>query len=124
MAKDAIMAMVVRQLEAHPDISSSDLHKKVAKKHSAIAELSVRQFHARYPLRVKKRWSLENGTGKTAKPSGATPGLSGPRRRPQAPHGPRELLVQFADELLQMKDPSFTEVLSRVDYYAEQIKGR
>ena len=61
MAQDPVMVMVEKELKAQPDMSSSELHAKVAKKHSAIGKLSTRQFHARYPLRVKKRWSLESG---------------------------------------------------------------
>ena len=121
MSKDAIMTMVERELKAHPDITSSDLHKKVAKKHAAAGKLTVRQFHARYPLRVKKRWSLERGTAKTAKRRKAATPRTRATRKQASTHGVRDLLVQFADELLQMKDPSFTQVLSRVDHYAERL---
>ena len=130
MAKDAIMTMVERELRARPDIASSELHAKVSKKHAGARKLSTRQFHARYPLRVKKRWSLEQGGGKRRKASAKSSKSRATRRRMpsvrsrRAPEGTRELLVQFADELLDMRDPSFRQVLSRVDHYADLLGGR
>ena len=126
MAQDPVMSMVERALKAQPDIPSSELHAKVAKKHAAIGKLSTRQFHARYPLRVKKRWSLESGGGTAGRRAKAQK-KSRPSRRArkaQTVEGTRDLLVQFATELLSRPDASFTSVLAKVDKYAELLEGR
>ena len=128
MQKDAIMTMVEKELKAHPEIPSSELQAKVAKKHASVRKLSTRQFHARYPLRVKKRWSLEKGGSKAKRRVIRRKAAAArPARKPAVKacrDQTREILVRFADELLQMRDPSFTTVLSRVDHYASLVEGK
>ncbi len=59
------MQMVERTLKRKPDASNDELYEKAKEINSDIGDLSLRQFHARYPLQVKRRAS--SGTGK-AKP--------------------------------------------------------
>jgi hypothetical protein len=56
MAKinEAVMEMVQSELQNDPDTSSTDLYDKARKMNRAIGRLSLRQFHARYPLQVKR----------------------------------------------------------------------
>jgi len=50
-----IMAMVERMLAKNPDVSVGALFDKAKGMDSSIRRLSRRQFHARYPLQVKRR---------------------------------------------------------------------
>lgn len=49
-----VMDMVRRELEKNPSMSSEELFEKAKKVDRGIARLNVRQFHARYPLQVKR----------------------------------------------------------------------
>lgn len=64
---EKVMAQVERELEKNPDLGSSDLFEKMKAKYPSIGELSVRQFHARYPLQVKRRKSASSGSTGTRK---------------------------------------------------------
>lgn len=50
-----LMGFVARTLAHEPEISSRDLYERSRIRYPAIEALSVRQFHARYPLQVKRQ---------------------------------------------------------------------
>lgn len=52
---EKVMAMVEAELAKNPDTGSSDLFEMAKAEEPSIGELSLRQFHARYPLQVKRR---------------------------------------------------------------------
>lgn len=54
---DKVMSMVEKELAENPDASVDELYEKAKKVDKSIAELTKRQFHARYPLQVKRRRS-------------------------------------------------------------------
>ena len=118
MSQDPVMAMVEKELRATPDISSAELHQKVTKKHAQVGELTTRQFHARYPLRVKKKWSLEHGTTKKRDSSKGNRRRAPRQKKTPGADSTRDLLVKFAGELLQQPNASFTTVMDKVDKYA------
>lgn len=123
MTDEAVLKMVERELKKQPDMSSSDLYEKVAKKHDSVKELSTRQFHARYPLRVKRK--MAGPTKRKSRTRAARTRTAPKRRTPVRPRGSeqtRDVLLQFAQELVGMGgEPSFTDVLSRVDHYADKL---
>lgn len=49
-----VMEMVRRQLERDPPPPTSALYGRAARIDSDVYDLSLRQFHAKYPLRVKR----------------------------------------------------------------------
>jgi hypothetical protein len=49
-----IMEMVRREIQKNPSVSSEELFEKAKKVDRGIGDLNVRQFHARYPLQVKR----------------------------------------------------------------------
>jgi hypothetical protein len=63
MAKvnERIMEFVRREIAKDPDISSTSLYEKAKKLDRSISRLDLRQFHARYPLQVKR--GLKSGKG-------------------------------------------------------------
>jgi len=63
-----VMSMVEAALEKNPDASSQDLYDQIKKKKRSIGKLTLRQFHAKYPLQVKRRKkSGAKGKAKKAK---------------------------------------------------------
>jgi hypothetical protein len=66
------MTMVERALAKNPGISVGDLFEKAKKMDPRVATLSRRQFHARYPLQVKRRKGGTTGA-KKAKAKKAAP---------------------------------------------------
>ena len=53
--KDRVMEMVEAELAKNPSISSEELYKRAQDVDASIGDLNLRQFHARYPLQVKRR---------------------------------------------------------------------
>ena len=68
----AVMEFVERTLEVDPDVSNADLFAGAREIDPFVAELSARQFHAKYPLQVKG-----GGQGRRAQARDAT-GTGGP----------------------------------------------
>ena len=66
-----VMEMVERALESDPGVGSSDLFERAKKRFPSVGDLSIRQFHARYPLQVKRRRSRD---------AEASPAKAAPRR--------------------------------------------
>lgn len=56
MAKQSkrVMDMVRREIARDPSVKSGPLYEKAKKLDRSVAGLSVRQFHAQYPLQVKR----------------------------------------------------------------------
>ncbi|HKK07970.1 MAG TPA: hypothetical protein VKA44_03725 [Gemmatimonadota bacterium] len=74
MAKtiEGVMKMVERELDRDPDISNEALYEKARKVDGSIGDLTLRQFHARYPLQVKRRRAAASGPKKKKSRSRAT----------------------------------------------------
>ena len=69
------MAFVVETLKKNPSIELEELFQRTKKVSSSMAELSKRQFNARYPLQVKRRRALavrakDTGRKKPVQPKG------------------------------------------------------
>lgn len=146
---EKVMAMVERELEKNPDMGSGDLFEKVKGKHSSIAELSVRQFHARYPLQVKRRKKASSGASSSKKRTPSkkrSAGKSGTRRSAAkkrstgtsktrtrtrrtaapAPRNTREavrgILMRFATELASAEAKAeVVKVLAGTDRYVDEV---
>jgi hypothetical protein len=63
------MAMVEKEVRKNPGVNSSDLFEKAKNLAAGLGELTLRQFHARYPLQVKRRMAL----ARSASAGGAKP---------------------------------------------------
>lgn len=59
--EDLVMAYCRRRLEENPDLENKVLHQEAQEEFpgSGIGELTLRQFHARYPLQVKRAMAAE-----------------------------------------------------------------
>lgn len=109
-----LMSFVEAELKKSPDISTNDLFDKAKKKHPAAAELTVRQFHARYPLQVKRRMSLAKGGGRR-KPRRKT-------RRTARREAVREALLRFATDLSGAEErKDIVKLMSEMDRYVDDV---
>ncbi|HWV56895.1 MAG TPA: hypothetical protein VNZ57_05435 [Longimicrobiales bacterium] len=83
--KDRVMEMVQAEMAKNPSITSEELYRRAQAIDASIANLKLRQFHARYPLQVKRlasRKAKEAGAAATASAGTAkADGASAPKRR-------------------------------------------
>lgn len=73
MAKtdEQVMDLVKAELQKNPDIKSSALFEIAKSAVPSIGKLSVRQFHARYPLQIKRDKAFASGGARKAARGGA-----------------------------------------------------
>ncbi len=115
-----LMSFVENALKKSPELSTNELFEQAKKKHPAAKELSVRQFHARYPLQVKRRMSLAKAKTKpTPRKPAATPRA---RKRPARRDAVRVALLRFASDLSAAQErPDLVKVLANVDQYVDEV---
>jgi len=130
---EQVMEMVRKELEASPDASTTELYEKAKKVDSAMSDLSIRQFHARYPLQVKRKKSLAEGGGRRKKPrrnrASSSKASRGTRRSTSV--GSRSeseihaVLLEFAKEVSAANDRGPTamlDVISNLDGWVARIQ--
>lgn len=119
------MAMVEAELEKNPEATATELHEKAKTLSKGVRELSLRQFHARYPLQVKRR--------KAGKRSGRRKGgASGSRTKGRGRKGGkadsrdmvRKVFMDFATDLtarIASDGPhGAVKLLAQVDSYVDR----
>jgi len=126
MAKtdDKIMALVEKALASNPRAGTTELFEKAKAADSTVGKLTIRQFHARYPLQVKRR------KGRAA-PKSAAPKSAAPKPRRSAGkasavpvtgsrEGVREVFLRFAQDLADADERrDLIKVLGNLDRYVE-----
>ena len=118
---DRVMALVEAELEKNPDIAVTDLQAMAVEITERVGDLTPRQFHARYPLQVKRR--INRAARLRA---GLSPG-SGSGRRGPADGAPdrdaiREIFLRFASDLTAAEArKDLVRVLARVDRYIDGV---
>lgn len=135
---EKVMTFVESELEKNPDISVTDLQAKASEVDPAIADLTARQFNARYPLQVKRR-KARKSEGTAAKASRRSPKAkksgtrSGRGRRARkakaaasvpgdARAAVRGVVLRFASDLASAEErKELVDVLARVDGYVDEI---
>ena len=124
----AVMEFVETTLEANPGIANADLFARVREIDPSVAELSPRQFHAKYPLQVKARLARAAApepktppqpeiptAEETATPEAPSAGAGDPR-------AVRRLLFDLAKKLAKAESQADTiEVMARLDDYVAEI---
>lgn len=115
-----VMEMVRQAIQRKPDVATDELYKRAQKVDASVADLTLRQFHARYPLQVKR---------KIAAASGKKRRRARPRRAPKGGEvdrgAIRKSLVAFAREVSAAGDEGSTahliDAMQSVDSYVDQI---
>ncbi len=125
---EKIMQFVEQELDKNPEVSNEELLKGAKKISRTVTQLSPRQFHAKYPLQVKRR----KANGKTRPVKTAKARQVRPRQTrsvtvaPAKPVGDNEavrrVLMRFAKDLAGADNQTQTiEVLANLDRYAGEI---
>lgn len=136
----AVLAYVTRVLKRNPDVKNAELFKGACEIDASVAELSARQFHAKYPLQVKRRLAAAAPAPKRAAPAPkpapapapAAPAVAEPAPAPAVAEAPsvgdgdaaavRGLLLSLARELANAGTQAETiEVMARLDGYVDDI---
>ena len=110
---EKVMEAVRQELEKNPNISNDELQAKVAKLDPSIAELTTRQFNARYPLQVRRAMSMAAGGGRR-------------RRRTRRVEGDREkvrgVLLELAHDVARAEGKGdVIDVIAGLDKYVEKV---
>jgi hypothetical protein len=132
---EKVMAMVEDELKKNPGVSVDDLQRKAQGINKSVGSLTARQFHARYPLQIKRRKTNRKRTPKAAKTAAAKPARRASRKRstkvaapPPAPAtgGDRDAIraafLTFALDLAGAEArKDVVKVLAGVDKYVDQV---
>lgn len=146
-----VMELVRQELERDPGASTQALYERAREVDPSIGELSTRQFHARYPLQVKraqgggggrKRGGGGKGGGARKGRKAAAPAAAQAPERGEAPRARaggrrggasaagegvdreavRRVLLDFATDFAEAESRSeIVRVLNGVDAYVERI---
>ncbi len=124
----AVMEFVARTLEADPGISNADLFAGAREIDPSVADLSARQFHAKYPLQVKARLARDAAADPEAPPEPDAPpaeetaGADAPSTGTGDPAAVRRLLLDLAKEIANAESQAETiGVMARLDDYVAEI---
>ena len=114
---DKVMQFVERELAKDPTVSNEKLFEGAKKVSRAVSKLSPRQFHAKYPLQVKRRSKNGKGRKRVAK---APRRVVAPRSGDQ--DAVRKIMLRFAQDLSSAGSQSETiGVLANLDRYVTDI---
>jgi len=128
-----VMKFVEETLKKTPTIELEDLFDRAKNVSSSMAQLTKRQFNARYPLQVKRRTAQakrKTGTGRKAATKAAARKKSrtsrGRKASSSAVDGGREkvrqVLLGFATDITGAEErKDLVKVLADVDRYVDQI---
>ena len=120
---DKVMTFVERQLKKDPKTPSKKLFERAKKMDPGVARLSLRQFHAKYPLQVKRRLApKKRAKAKTPKPAAPRARRVRARRPAGNEAAVRGVLLRFAKDVSAAKGKTETiEILANVDRYVADI---
>ncbi len=126
---EQVMSAVREHLEKKPDASVEELYELGLAIDSKIGALTKRQFHARYPLQVKRKRSLAErppGERKRRRTRKARKAQAGPTRKRNTRANKREKvraqLLSFATALAEAETRvEIVKVLATVDSYVDAI---
>lgn len=128
--KDDIMRMVRKELEKDPDIENQRLYEKAKEIDGSIGDLTLRQFHARYPLQVKRQKAQQSRGRKKKKQKGKTASrkaTGGGRKRGGEGAVDRDrvraTLLRFAKEVSSASDKAeMIDLITNVDEYVDEVE--
>jgi len=118
---DDLMAFVEAELKKDPDMASKELFAKAKEIHEDARGLTIREFHARYPLQVKRKQALASGTTRRKRSKSRRTRRS---RKNQSKNrdAVRDVLLGFAADLAAAEArKDLVQVLARVDSYVDQV---
>lgn len=123
---EKVMAFVKETLEKTPRMHLDELFEGAKKVSSAVAELSKRQFNARYPLQVKRRLAQASRPKSTGRKRSGAPAVrtrrSAAERAGASRDAVRQVLLRFATDLAGAEETKdLVRVLAGVDGYVDEV---
>ena len=139
---DKVMQFIEKELKINPKATAKELQQKAKAVSEAVGKLSVRQFHAKYPLQVRRRLAPKKprraapkAKAAPKKPRRAAPKARAAAKKPRraAPkaraargqanrEAVRNTLMTFAQDLYAAQGKSETiAVLRKLDNYIDAI---
>ncbi len=116
-ARQEVFSMIEQALEENPDVSNDELQERAAEIDPAIADLSARSFHARYPLQVKRQMTAAQKEEEAAEEPEA-----GGESRDELRASVRQALLDFARDVAGASDRGdVIDVLTSVDEYVDPV---
>ena len=121
---EKIMAAVQAALDENPAASVDELFERAKTVSSSVADLSKRQFHARYPLQIKRKLTPRKRR-KPKKKQPTTKGKASSVGVATAHEGVRRAFLDFASELAAAEArKDVVRVVASVDkYVVEALKA-
>lgn len=125
-----VMEMVRKELSEDPNAETKALFEKAKEMDSSLEDLSLRQFHARYPLQVKRKMSSKKKEKKGKKAGGSrkkSPTATRTRKRGTSASADgreaiREGLLRFAKDVADADSKAdLITVLTSVDDYVDDV---
>ncbi len=123
---DKVMTAVEAALKKNPEASVDELYDMAKGINSSVGKLSKRQFHARYPLQVKRRSRPAKPKKAAARRKAAT--KRGPRPKAAAPvagsskESVRGIFLRFASDLAGAEArKDVVKVVASVDRYVDEV---
>lgn len=139
---DKVMQFIEKELKINPKATAKELQQKAKAVSEAVGKLSVRQFHAKYPLQIRRklapkkpRRAAPKAKAAPKKPRRAAPKARAAPKKPRsaAPKATaargqvnreaiRDTLMTFAKDLSDAEGKSETiAVLRKLDTYIDAI---
>ncbi len=117
---EGVLSAVEAALKKKPNASVDELMEMAKGVNPAIGKLSKRQFHARYPLQVKRRISTSKpGRRRTRKPA---PRKRGTSTKVNGRDAVRAAFLRFASDLAGAEArKDVVRVVANVDKYVDEV---
>ncbi len=112
-----VMDMVEDELDKNPKVKNEELYEKAKKIDKSIDKLTLRQFHARYPLQVKRRKAPKRKK-KTAAKSRARKTAA---RTSDPRDAVRDVLTQLVRETAGKDGAALVDVVAGLDGYVDRV---
>lgn len=113
---EKVMQMVERRVKKNPDVSNQELYEKATELNSEIGKLTLRQFHARYPLQVKRKLARGGAAKPKKKPSRPTKKQGKPDRE-----AIKEVLLSLVKDVAGAEKGEIVDVVAGIDKYVDKV---
>ena len=113
---DKVMQFVERELKKNPKASTTELYGKAEKVSRSVSNLSIRQFHAKYPLQMKRKLAAKKPRKPRAKAKQKPTGTDANRE------AIRQVLLGFAKDVAAAEGQAETiEIMANLDGYVDKV---
>ncbi len=124
MAKtiDSVMQMVEAELKKNAGVSNETLYEKARKIDGSISGLTLRQFHARYPLQVKRRMATSGRRRKKARKPSRSSRATKEAASDASRQAVRDVLLRFARDVSAAEGKAaMIDLVTGLDKYVDQV---